>query len=62
MSDQKCMGEHKHHICKLAEEKKIGQIKMLMRAPNYLCENCGRAADKSENLCNPKHINQIGLM
>jgi hypothetical protein len=62
MADQKCKGEHSQHICTLAEEKKFGQIKVLMRSPNYLCENCGRAADKSEHLCNPKHINQIGLM
>ncbi len=62
MADQQCKGEHTLHICKLAEEKKFGQIKVMMRAPHYLCENCGRAADKNENLCNPKHINQIGLM
>ena len=62
MADDKCMGNHTQHICALAEEKKFGQIKMLMRAPNYLCEKCGRAADKSANLCYPKHINQIGLM
>jgi hypothetical protein len=62
MEEKKCMGDHTHHICELAKEKKFGQIKMLMRAPNYLCANCGRAADKSEHLCNPKHINQIGLM
>jgi len=62
MGEKPCMGEHEQHICKLAEEKKFGQIKALMRAPNYLCVNCGRAADKAENLCNPKHINQIGLM
>lgn len=62
MVDKNCKGEHKYHICSLAEEKKFGQIKMLMQTPHYLCENCGRAADKSENLCNPKHINQIGLM
>lgn len=62
MEDKKCMGEHKFHICSLAEEKKFGQIKMLMQSPHYLCGNCGRAADKSENLCNPKHINEIGLM
>jgi len=62
MGEKKCKGDHSQHICKLAKDKKLGQIKMLMRAPNYLCEKCGRAADKSENLCKPKHINEIGLM
>ena len=62
MAEQKCTGDHAHHICRLAEEKKFGQIKVLMLSPNYLCENCGRASDKAEHLCNPKHINQIGLM
>jgi len=62
MADKQCKGEHSQHICKLAEEKKFGQIKLLMQHPHYLCGNCGRAADKSEHLCNPKHINEIGLM
>ena len=62
MSDEKCKGDHTKHICKLAKKKKFGQIKMLIRAPNYLCEKCGCAADKSENLCHPKHVNEIGLI
>lgn len=62
MAEQQCTGDHVKHICALAEEKKFAEIKQLTRAPQYICGNCGRAADKSENLCNPKHINQIGLM
>jgi hypothetical protein len=62
MADQKCKGDHTQHICALAQEKKFEVIKQLTIAPQYICTNCGRASDKSENLCNPLHINQIGFM
>lgn len=62
MADQQCTGDHTQHICALAQEKKFDEIKQLTKTPQYICGTCGRAAVKSENLCNPKHINQIGLM
>jgi len=62
MADQKCLGDHTKHICTLAQEQKFAEIKLLTMTPQYICKNCGRAAVKSENLCNPVHINQIGLM
>lgn len=62
MADQQCKGDHSQHICELAAEKKWSVIKDLMKQPQYICVNCGRAADSSENLCNPVQINQIGFM
>ncbi len=62
MAEQKCNGDHTQHICALAAEKKMDVIKQLTQSPQYICANCGRAADSEENLCNPVHINQIGLM
>jgi len=62
MSEKICTSDHTMHICSLAEEEKFDEIRHLIQNPQYICGNCGRAADKSENLCNPKHINQIGLM
>lgn len=62
MSDKICLGNHPLHICELAEKNDFNEIKKQIKNPQYICGNCGRAADKSENLCNPKHINQIGLM
>jgi len=59
MGETKCKGDHSQHICKLAKEKKLTLIKILVKAPKYLCKKCGCAADKSENLCKPKHINEI---
>jgi len=59
MGEKKCKGDHSQHICKLAKEKKMGQIKMLVQEPNYLCKKCGCAADNSENLCKPKDFNEI---
>jgi len=62
MADQQCIGNHTRHICTLAQEDKFDEIKQLIQTPQYICGNCGRAAVSSENLCNPKHINQVGLM
>jgi len=62
MADQQCKGDHTKHICALASEKKLEVIKQLTKSPQYICANCGRAADSDENLCNPVHINQIGFM
>jgi hypothetical protein len=56
MADQKCKGEHKYHICELAKEKKFGQIKMLMLSPQYICSDCGRAANSDDNLCSPVDV------
>ena len=61
MAEQKCTGEHTQHICALAEANQIEVIKRLTTNPQYICGNCGRAADSDENLCNPVHVNEIGL-
>lgn len=37
----------------LAAAGKIDEIKYLVKAPQYVCFNCGRVADKDGNLCNP---------
>ena len=62
MSEKICLSDHTMHICALAEEDNFEEIRNLIKNPQYLCGNCGRAANKEENLCNPKPINQIGLM
>lgn len=56
MSDSKCEGEHKEHICSLAGEGKFLEIERLAHHPEFICVNCGRVADKAENLCNPKQL------
>lgn len=53
MAEQICDGEHASHICVLASNKKMEEIKELTQHPKFICFNCGRVADSKENLCNP---------
>jgi len=53
MSENKCKGDHKGHICLLASQDKFDEIKELTQNPQFLCFNCGRVAECEKNLCNP---------
>ncbi|MBD3380046.1 MAG: hypothetical protein GF408_06265 [Candidatus Omnitrophica bacterium] len=46
----------KNHICQIILDRDLGRIKDLVRESRYYCKNCGRAAHKKENLCNPSKI------
>ncbi|MDD2460081.1 MAG: hypothetical protein WC328_02850 [Kiritimatiellia bacterium] len=48
-----CTGNHEGHLCLLASQAKFETIKTLAKDPKFICFNCGRVADKEENLCNP---------
>ncbi len=48
-----CPGQHEGHLCLLASQGKFEAIKQLTKMPKHICFNCGRVADKAENLCNP---------
>lgn len=56
MSDKKCVGDHDGHLCVLASDQKIEEIKELAKNPKFICFNCGRVADSEHNLCNPMPI------
>jgi len=50
----KCCGEDK--LCALtccACNLDIAKIKPLVNAPQFICESCGRVANKKDNLCQP---------
>jgi predicted RNA-binding Zn-ribbon protein involved in translation (DUF1610 family) len=46
---------HSHHLCAMAENGDVGleQMKDLIRNPKFMCKRCGRAAQNSDNLCEP---------
>ena len=51
--EEVCKGNHQGHICVMASKELFKEIKDITRNPSYICFNCGRVADKGENLCNP---------
>jgi len=53
MKEKNCKGDHKGHLCVLASNEKIEEIKELVANPKFVCFNCGRAACSKKNLCNP---------
>ena len=48
-------------LCALQEEGHIEShtedFKKLIQPARFFCQNCGRSAVRSENLCNPKDLN-----
>jgi len=53
MTEKKCTGDHKGHLCVLASQEKFDRIKELTKKPGFICFNCGRIADCEKNLCSP---------
>ncbi len=53
MENKTCTGDHQGHLCLLASKERFEEIKQLAKDPHFICFNCGRVADKPENLCNP---------
>ena len=53
MGDNTCKGDHQGHLCVLASEEKLEEIKELVKNPKFICFNCGRAVDSESNVCNP---------
>jgi hypothetical protein len=45
-------------LCKLKQElkKDFETYVLLVNAPRHVCRNCGRAANKKKNLCEPRPI------
>jgi len=48
---------HEKHLCYLInlrfQESNPEEYKTLIKAPQFFCQNCGRSAADSKNLCKP---------
>jgi hypothetical protein len=50
---------HINHLCNMVERGvDIESYKRLVKGAKYICQNCGRAATKAENLCAPWPLNR----
>ena len=48
---------HENHLCRKVEGgTTLSAFLVLIRNPKYVCMQCGRAAAKAENLCDPTPI------
>ena len=53
MDNKTCTGDHSGHLCVLASRERFDTIQELVKAPRFICFNCGRVANCETNLCNP---------
>ncbi len=52
------MGDKKE-LCKWSREdyaKELPLLKRIVSKPRFVCEKCGRAADKKKRLCKPARL------
>ncbi len=51
---------HEQHLCYLQNvgylESEFEDYKKLVKNPQFVCKNCGRAAASDKNLCNPDKL------
>ncbi|MHA1864503.1 MAG: hypothetical protein ACTSWA_12095 [Candidatus Thorarchaeota archaeon] len=47
------MSEHEEHLCDFTRHNVLEKIRERVKDPKYICEVCGRAANKKEYLCRP---------
>lgn len=50
-------------LCKWKKDridKELDALKEIVRAPKFVCKNCGRAADDKGWLCKPSRIGDAG--
>ena len=58
MTDEKCDGDHKKHLCSLAGKKRIDEIRELVTDPQFICGKCGRVADEDSRMCRPEPLSR----
>jgi len=60
-SDKPCTGKHRDHVCAMAARADFKKVAEVTGQPKYVCMNCGRVADASDNLCNPMALNAMNI-
>jgi hypothetical protein len=47
------MSDHKDHMCEFSRHHGVKEMRERVKDPKFICEVCGRAANKEEYLCRP---------
>ncbi len=58
MPGRKTHAGHEGHLCKLwtGDRIPLEEYKPLVNAPRFICSECGRVANRKENLCSPVEL------
>jgi hypothetical protein len=59
--DRPCTGKHQDHVCAMAARADFQKVAKVAGQPKYVCMNCGRVADLSDNLCNPVAMSAMAI-
>ena len=50
------MGTHDDHMCEYSRHHGVAEMRKRVENPKFICEVCGRAANKKEYLCRPVEL------
>jgi hypothetical protein len=50
------VSDHKDHMCEFARHHGVKEMRERVKDPKFICEVCGRAANKKEFLCRPVEL------
>ena len=48
--------QNRRHLCKIAKDNDLQQIREIIKDARYFCRKCGRSANDAEHLCKPLEI------
>ncbi|MHA1902647.1 MAG: hypothetical protein ACXADL_14205 [Candidatus Thorarchaeota archaeon] len=48
--------DHNQHMCEFSRHHGIEEMKVRVKDAKWICEVCGRAANKKEYLCRPVEL------
>jgi hypothetical protein len=49
-------GNHEEHMCVFVRHNNVGQIIDRVKGAKWICDHCGRVANKKEYLCAPTSV------
>jgi hypothetical protein len=53
LGEKLAMSNHSQHLCEYSRHHGVEEMRERVKNPKWICEVCGRAANKKEFLCRP---------